>query len=269
LHYFSYIPVCGFFHTETTLEDRDECAICIWERNSIATSQIYYLLISIFFISLAKFKIIQHKARSLFDCCHVNIRAPQVFDEDLHITQVGGEGMFVVNRDYLKEEKSKSFILGIDFGKQAANKLYQFSITGFFTYLDNMFTLEEPEPDFGSKEFFRSPNVYGSIRIDWNIPKFINIRTELIYTGSMKVPHFAGYIEEDILEKSNPFAVLNLTLSKKIGFIKGHSITFTATVYNLLDQFQDDLDRGIYRDAGYIYGPRFPRTFRLGLKYNF
>ena len=29
-------------------------------------------------------------------------RAPQVFDEDLHITQVGGEGMVILNRDGLK-----------------------------------------------------------------------------------------------------------------------------------------------------------------------
>jgi len=246
-------------------------------------------------------------------------RAPQVFDEDLHITQVGGEGMLIINQAGLKEESSHSFTLGIDFGKQVINKLVQFSISGFYTHLDNVFTLEEidsksnarvferfnsagatvygiemeagfkwsnkfeifsgwtfqkseleeQEPDFGGNEFFRSPNVYGSMRIDWNFPKFLDIRAELIYTGSMKVPHFAGYIKEDVLEESDPFVVLNLTLSKKIGFTTGHSVTLTAAVYNLLDQFQEDLDRGIYRDAGYIYGPRFPRTFRLGLKYNF
>ena len=246
-------------------------------------------------------------------------RAPQVFDEDLHITQVGGEGRLIVNQAGLKEERSHSLTLGIDFGKQVINKLYQFSISGFYNHLDHVFILEEvdsirkarvferfnsagasvygleieagfkwsykfeiftgwtfqkseleePEPDFGSKEFFRSPNVYGSVRIDWSIPGFLDMRAELIYTGSMKVPHFAGYVKTDILEESDPFAVLNLALSKKIGFTTGHSVTFTASVYNLLDQFQDDLDRGIYRDAGYIYGPRFPRTFRLGVKYNF
>jgi len=246
-------------------------------------------------------------------------RAPQVFDEDLHITQVGGEGKLIVNRDGLRAENSYSFTLGIDYGKQVLNELYQFSISGFYHRLDNVFTLEEttpipsarvferfnsegakvygieveagfkwnntfeiftgwtfqksefaePEPDFGSKDFFRSPNVYGSVRISWDIPKFLDIRTELNYTGPMKVPHFAGYIEADVLEDSAPFAVLNLTLSKKIGFVKGSGITLSVSVYNLLDQYQDDLDRGMYRDAGYVYGPRFPRTFRLGLKYNF
>jgi outer membrane receptor for ferrienterochelin and colicins len=246
-------------------------------------------------------------------------RAPQVFDEDLHITQVGGEGTLILNRDGLTEEKSYSFTLGIDYGKHVLNKLYQFSISGFYHFLDDVFTLEEtapmpnarvferfnsegakvygieveagfkwadkfeiftgwtfqksqleePEPNFAAKELFRSPNVYGSVRIHGNIPKFVDIRTELNYTGSMKVPHFAGYIEEDVLEKTSPFAVLNLTVSKKISFINGSSVTLSASVYNLLDQFQEDLDRGIYRDAGYIYGPRFPRTFRLGLKYNF
>lgn len=246
-------------------------------------------------------------------------RAPQVFDEDLHITQVGGEGMIIVNRDGLQEEKSHSFTLDIDYGKQVKDKVYQLSISGFYNRLDNVFTLEEiepipnarrferfnskgarvygvqfeagfkwkdrfeifsgwtfqksrldePEPDFNSKDFFRTPDVYGSLRIDWNIPEFVNILAELNYTGPMKVPHFAGYIETDLLETSPAFAVINLSLRKELFLGKNDRVTLEASVLNVFDEFQQDLDRGVYRDAGYIYGPRFPRTFRLGFAYDF
>jgi outer membrane receptor for ferrienterochelin and colicins len=246
-------------------------------------------------------------------------RAPQVFDEDLHITQVGGEGMLITNRGGLKEERSHSITVGVDYGLQVLNTLYQFTFSGFYNHLDNVFTLEEtdteidnarvferfnsdgatiygieveagfkrvdrfeiftgwtfqkseleePEPDFNSKKFFRSPDLYGSVRVDWTIPKFVNVRMEMNYTGSMKVPHYAGYIAEDVLEESDPFTVFNLSISKRIS-LNGKNITLIASIFNIFDEYQDDLDRGIFRDAGYVYGPRMPRSFRLGLKYNF
>lgn len=34
----------------------------------------------------------------------------------------------------------------------------------------------------------------------------------------------------------------------------------------VLNSFQDDLDEGADRDAGYIYGPRIPRMFIVGIK---
>jgi outer membrane receptor for ferrienterochelin and colicins len=246
-------------------------------------------------------------------------RAPQVFDEDLHITQVGGEGMLIVNYDGLQEEKSHSFTLDIDYGKQVKDKLYQFSMSGFYNRLDNVFILEEidsipsarvfersnskgaavygiqfeagfkwkdrfeiftgwtfqksrldePEPDFDSKDFFRTPDLYGSMRIDWNIPRLVNILGELNYTGPMKVPHFAGYIESDVLETTGTFAVINLSVRKNLTLGKEDRLTLEASVQNVFDEYQQDLDLGIYRDAGYVYGPRFPRTFRIGFAYNF
>lgn len=246
-------------------------------------------------------------------------RAPQVFDEDLHITQVGGEGMVIVNRDGLEEERSYSFSLGFDYGKLSGKRLYQFSVNGFYNRLENVFTLEQaghrgnsfiferfnssgasvygveveagikwagsleiftgwtfqnsrlddPEPDFNSREIFRSPDIYGSVRVDLTLRKIADVRVEMNYTGSMRVPHFAGYIKEDTLEKSKPFTVFNLSLNRRIGVFKGKTLTLTASIYNLFDEYQDDLDRGVYRDAGYIYGPRLSRTFRVGFRYNF
>jgi hypothetical protein len=65
-----------FFHTETTLGEKDDCPICIFERNILAISQLYFLSVVILFVSLFRFIIYQNRARSLFINYHLNIRAP-------------------------------------------------------------------------------------------------------------------------------------------------------------------------------------------------
>ena len=46
---------------------------------------------------------------------------------------------------------------------------------------------------------------------------------------------------------------------------KHYTLEINAGVKNLLDQFQTDLDKGMDRDAGFIYGPATPRTYFVGI----
>ena len=70
-------------------------------------------------------------------------RAPQAYDEDLHVTAVGGEGVQIELADGLKEERSNSFSGSVDwttrFGHWQANVL----VEGFYTDLKNVFVLED------------------------------------------------------------------------------------------------------------------------------
>ncbi|MBQ8337100.1 MAG: TonB-dependent receptor [Bacteroidaceae bacterium] len=70
-------------------------------------------------------------------------RAPQAYDEDLHVTAVGGEGVQIQLADGLKEERSNSFSGSVDwttkFGHWQANVLLE----GFYTDLNNVFILED------------------------------------------------------------------------------------------------------------------------------
>ncbi len=75
-------------------------------------------------------------------------RAPQAFDEDLHVGVVGGERLVTVLADNLKEERSNSFSLSADlyhkFGSVQTNLL----IEGFYTDLNNVFALRQlDQPD--------------------------------------------------------------------------------------------------------------------------
>jgi outer membrane receptor for ferrienterochelin and colicins len=42
-------------------------------------------------------------------------------------------------------------------------------------------------------------------------------------------------------------------------------LEINAGVKNVLVHYQRDLDQGMDRDAGYIYGPAAPRTFFAGV----
>ena len=70
-------------------------------------------------------------------------RAPQAYDEDLHVTAVGGEGVLIKLADGLREERSNSFSGSVDyttsFGHWQANVL----VEGFYTGLNNVFVLED------------------------------------------------------------------------------------------------------------------------------
>ncbi len=88
------------------------------------------------------------------------------------------------------------------------------------------------------------------------------------YNGKMKMPHYKGYIQEDKLETTPSYYILSSTLSKKLKVESG-IIKLFLKLYNITNEFQKDIDRGPFRDAGYIYGPAKPRTFIFGIKYNF
>ncbi len=70
-------------------------------------------------------------------------RAPAVFDEDLHIAQVGGEGFVLQNRDDLREERSISVMGGVDYAGLLFGRRLQFGLNLFRTDLHDAFTLVE------------------------------------------------------------------------------------------------------------------------------
>jgi len=246
-------------------------------------------------------------------------RAPQVFDEDLHITQVGGEGQLIRNGEGLDPERSLSVTLGADFGHQINNTLWRFSLGLFSTRLRDAFDLrfveatdnaqiferyntsgarvqgleaewgmkntagfevltgwtlqrsryDEPEGDFSSKRMLRTPDLHGFVRLILPLGKRFFSNHECRFTGTMQIPHYAGFIAEDRLEKSPAFVEWDASVGRTFTLGDHQEITAEFRVQNILNRFQNDLDQGLYRDAGYVYGPRRPRTFRLTLRYHF
>ena len=70
-------------------------------------------------------------------------RAPQAFDEDLHILIVGGELTRIRLAEDLKEERSHSFTLSADMYKTVCRVQMNLLVEGFYTMLNGVFTLRE------------------------------------------------------------------------------------------------------------------------------
>lgn len=70
-------------------------------------------------------------------------RAPQAFDEDLHIANVGGTVSMIRLDDHLTEEKSQSVSLSSDIYKRMGNWQANLLVEGFFTTLDDVFSLRQ------------------------------------------------------------------------------------------------------------------------------
>ncbi len=69
-------------------------------------------------------------------------RAPQAYDEDLHVTAVGGEAMIIRLAEGLKPERSNSFSASVDYDFRIGDVDADILAEGFYTELRDVFVLE-------------------------------------------------------------------------------------------------------------------------------
>jgi outer membrane receptor for ferrienterochelin and colicins len=247
-------------------------------------------------------------------------RAPQAFDEDLHLSSVGGEVRIIRLDPDLREERSTNYMLGAEWRPQAGRGQALFELNGFYTGLSDLFFAKEnddlatdafeflkvnqgdarvygmeanagwgigdefilqggvvfqraryaePEPNFGSLDFFRTPNRYANLTVTWTTARLGTVFAGVRYTGPMRAPHYAGYIDEDRLETTPSFVTLDASIAYPIYAAGNRRLTATIAGRNLTNEYQRDLDQGMFRDANYVYGPRFPRSVSFGLRVEF
>ena len=123
------------------------------------------------------------------------------------------------------------------------------------------------DPDIApQKKMFRTPNQYGYLTANYQIIKPFSISLSGTYTGSMLVQHYAGYIEKDTEVETPDFFDLNLKLTYDFEINTSVKLQINGGVQNIFNSYQDDFDKGEFRDAGYVYGPALPRAFFLGIK---
>lgn len=97
-------------------------------------------------------------------------RAPQAFDEDLHVGVVGGERLVTVLAKNLKEERSNSFSVSADLYHKFGNVQTNLLIEGFYTDLNNVFALRQlDQPDALGNTVQERYNAYGAKVLGLNI----------------------------------------------------------------------------------------------------
>lgn len=250
-------------------------------------------------------------------------RAPQVFDEDLHITQAGGEAQVIVNDPELAEERAVNLLANFSYEPKWGYGQALVEIAVFRTDLKDTFLLQEnddpltdeveffrinsgrsvvqgielnlgyaphprlqleagfvlesakldePEGDFGVRDFFRTPDQYGVFSAKTTLGAGVDVAVLGKYTGKMWVPHYEGpTIEAPELVRSPEFFTWDLRCSRAfdLGASQHRSLTLALGARNLTNEYQQDLDQGPDRDAGFVYGPRYPRSYYLSASYQF
>lgn len=116
----------------------------------------------------------------------------------------------------------------------------------------------------------RTPNLYGYLTMSYQVNPAWSASASGVFTGSMQVPHV---IDDEtaftVIRETPAFFELNLRLQWKPDNGRAEGLSLSTGVYNLLQSYQADFDRGPLRDAGYVYGPLRPRTPFLALGYRF
>ena len=261
-------------------------------------------------------------------------RAPQAYDEDLHVTAVGGEGVLIRLADGLKPEKSNSFSGSIDWTANIGHFQTNLLIEGFYTSLNDVFYLQNVGADNsgnaiqerrngsgaevyginidgkiahgrdaslqvgftaqrsrykeltywsedssveGTRNMPRTPDYYGYFTFTAAPSKNFDFSLSGVYTGRMHVPHFAPtdeipsdspyqYIVKDEMVHTPDFFDFNVKLNYTFVLNEHVKLQLNGGVQNIFNAFQEDLDRGVFRDSGYFYGPTQPRTYFIGIK---
>ena len=85
-------------------------------------------------------------------------RAPQIFDEDLHIETSGSRQVIHENDPGLKQETSQSVMASLDFNGLIGTVYTGFLVEGFYTRLDNAFANEFGEPDENGRVIYTRVN---------------------------------------------------------------------------------------------------------------
>lgn len=111
-------------------------------------------------------------------------RAPQAFDEDLHITAVGGGGSIIRLAPDLKPEHSHSVNLSVNFNRQWARSAVDVLLEGFYTTLKDVFVLVSEGTDNAGNLLLSRQNGSGAMVAGLNVEvKYIPIRKLELQAG--------------------------------------------------------------------------------------
>lgn len=250
-------------------------------------------------------------------------RAPQAYEEDLHVAAVGGEVAIISIDPNLRPEYSQSLSGSVDLYHRFGNIQANLLVEGFYTDLDDVFTLvkngqdeagnsllerrnasgavikgvnleakigfspklildagftfqssrykeplkwSESEELTPQRKMFRSPDRYGYAALNYMPFKDFMATLSANYTGDMLVQHNEGFISKDSETQTPEFFDMGVRIAYDFKLAGNLRLQLSGGVKNIFDAFQRDIDQGVLRDAGYIYGPAMPRSYFVGVK---
>ena len=195
-------------------------------------------------------------------------RAPQAYDEDLHVTAVGGEGVLIRLADGLREERSNSFSGSVDytttFGHWQANVL----IEGFYTGLNDVFILEDIGHDANGYAIKERRNGNGAQVYGANLDAKVAHGKEAVLSLGFTAQRSRYNTPEEWSE--GQFTTRMMRTPDYYGYFTFTSAPVKNFDFSLSGTYTGDMIVPHY--AGYIAEDRMettPHFFDLNLKFNY
>ncbi|MEN1784273.1 MAG: TonB-dependent receptor [Bacteroidota bacterium] len=220
-------------------------------------------------------------------------RAPQAFNEDLHISSVGGEPQFVILSENLDAEFSNAFTSSVNYAKTIDLWQLDFLVEGFYTTLQDPFTLvstgavldngsilEEVRNGEGAQvyganfEFSASPNLQWRFQLggtlqqtDYDNPQLLFEsdgtpgETDILIDEFVRVPNFYGYLNTSWL----PSKKFNVDLT---GTYTGNMTVprvISDSGFLQLNEVGSFLDLNIKLESHFEYNESFKITLSAGV----
>ncbi len=130
-------------------------------------------------------------------------RAPQAFDEDLHIETVGGDVRFIRLADDLKTETSRSYTASVNYERNRGTSQLNLIAEGFTTQLTNPFILSDQEAFDGGVAVITKRNGSGAAVQGVNLEANVAISRKLILTSGFTFQS-AKFNESEVIWEPEP-----------------------------------------------------------------
>ena len=198
-------------------------------------------------------------------------RGPQAFDEDLHVTAIGGGVALIQLAKGLEPEKSHTFTLSAEYSQSFQNAAFQLLAEGFHTSLNKVFVIEEIDRDADGNLILERRNGSGAVVAG------INMEANFVTSKGFQVN--AGYTIQSSLYKKPEQWSETVTPQRKMFRAPSNYgyVTTSATAMKRLDLSLSGTYTGsmlVQHFAGYISEDtetKTPSFFDLSCKiaYNF
>jgi outer membrane receptor for ferrienterochelin and colicins len=194
-------------------------------------------------------------------------RAPQIFDEDLHIETSGSRQVINVNDPALKQETSHSLMASLDYNGLIGSTFTGVLLEGFYTRLSDPFVNEIGSPDENGTVYYTRVNAENGATVSGiNLEVKLKPSQKLLLTSGFTI-QTSLYDEPQEFDETRFFRTPNYygymafgwDLSKKFGL----SLTGNYTGSMLVPYFGPDTDP----DAGEL--KRTADFYDLGLKLHY
>lgn len=221
-------------------------------------------------------------------------RAPQAFNEDVHISSVGGEPQFVILSENLKTEFSNAFTGSLNYSKNINLLQLDFLLEGFYTTLQDPFTLvstgatlpngsivEEVRNGAGAKvygtnfEFGVSPNPKWQFQLGGTIQRTQYDESQVLFETD-GTPGESDVIVDEFARTPNVYGYVNASWipSKKFnmdltGTYTGSMIVplvISDTGFLQLNKVDSFFDLNLKLESHFDFNDSFMTTFSLGVK---